>query len=71
MIIDRFEGDYAVMETEEGMLNIHRAHLPSSAREGDVVNYSNGGYSVDREATEDLRSAVRDKLHKLLTGEDD
>ena len=71
MIIDRFEGDYAVMETEEGMLNIHRAHLPSSAREGDVVNYSNGGYSVDREATEDLRNAVRDKLHKLLTGEND
>ena len=71
MTIDRFEGDYAVLETEEGMVNIHRAHLPSSAREGDVVTYSNGGYSVDREATDDLRAEVRSRLHKLLTGEDD
>ena len=66
MTIDRFEGDYAV-----GMVNIHRAHLPSSAREGDVVTYSNGGYTVDREATDDLRAEVRSRLHKLLTGEDD
>ncbi|MCR5707378.1 Protein of unknown function [Ruminococcus sp. YRD2003] len=71
MTIDRFEGDYAVLETEEGMVNIHRAHLPSSAREGDVVTYSNGGYTVDREATDDLRAEVRSRLHKLLTGEDD
>lgn len=71
MTIDRFEGDYAVLETEEGMVNIHRAHLPSSAREGDVVTYSNGGYTVDREATDDLRAEVSSRLHKLLTGEDD
>ncbi|MBO7394592.1 MAG: DUF3006 domain-containing protein [Ruminococcus sp.] len=71
MTIDRFEGDYAVLETDDGMVNIHRSHLPSSAREGDVIVYSNGGYSVDREATDDLRAEVRDRLHKLLTGEDD
>jgi hypothetical protein len=71
MIIDRFEGDYAVLETDEGMVSIHRAYLPSSAREGDAVTYSSGGYSVDRAATDDLRAEVRDRLHKLLTGEDD
>ncbi|MDO4862708.1 MAG: DUF3006 domain-containing protein [Ruminococcus sp.] len=70
MTIDRFEGDYAVLETDEGMVNIHRAHLPSSAREGDVVTYSNGGYSVDRAAADDLRGAVRDKLRRLLTETD-
>ncbi|MBR6069595.1 MAG: DUF3006 domain-containing protein [Ruminococcus sp.] len=71
MTIDRFEGDYAVLETDEGMVNIHRAHLPSSAREGDVVTYSNGGFSIDREATDDLRAEVREKLHRLLTDSDD
>lgn len=71
MIIDRFEGDYAVLETDEGIINIHRAHLPGAAREGDVVQYSNGGYSIDRAASDDLRGAVREKLHKLLIGEDD
>ena len=68
MIIDRFEGDYAVLETDSGMVNIHRAHLPSAAREGDVVSYSNGGYSIDKNSTGELRDAVRDKLHDLLTG---
>ena len=71
MTIDRFEGDYAVLETDEGMVNIHRAHLPSSAREGDIVNYSNGGFSIDRAETDRLRGAVRDRLHRLLTDNDD
>lgn len=71
MTIDRFEGDYAVLETDEGMISVHRAYLPSSAKEGDIVTYSNGGYTVDHAAAEDLREAVRDKLHRLLTGEDD
>lgn len=71
MMIDRFEGEFAVLETEGGMMNVHRSFLPSSAREGDMVTYNGSVYGIDREATEDLRSEVRDRLHKLLTGRDD
>ena len=56
IVIDRFEGDYAVLETDDGMMNIHRGHLPSSAREGDALSYSNGGFSVLPEET--LTAAV-------------
>jgi len=68
MIIDRFEGEYAVVETEQGIVNILRSYLPESAREGDVLNYSNGSYSVDTSETNSLREEVRDKLHNLLNG---
>ncbi|MBQ8961679.1 MAG: DUF3006 domain-containing protein [Ruminococcus sp.] len=70
IVIDRFEGEYAVLETDEGMMNVHRGHLPSSAREGDALSYSNGGFSV-LPAQTDLQDAVRDKLRKLLGGDYD
>ena len=68
MIIDRFEGEYAVVETEQGIVNIPRCYLPESAREGDVLNYSNGSYSVDTYETNSLREEVRNKLQNLLNG---
>ena len=71
IVIDRFEGDYAVVETDDGMMNIHRGHLPSSAKEGDVLSYSNNGFSVMQEAKEDLQSTVRNKLQEMLTGGND
>ena len=37
MIIDRFEGDFAVVETDNGMVNIPLSELPDGAKEGDVL----------------------------------
>jgi len=37
--VDRFEGDFAVIETENGIfLNIPKELLPDDAREGDVFS---------------------------------
>lgn len=36
VIIDRFEGDFAVVETAQGMLNVPKA-LFAGAHEGDIV----------------------------------
>lgn len=71
MIIDRFEGGFAVVETEDGMINVDRSFLPADASEGDVLTCENGRYSVDRESTETIRSSVRGRLHRLLTDGDD
>lgn len=71
MIIDRFEGGFAVVETKDGMINVDRSFLPSDVREGDVLTCENGRYTVDRESTETIRSSVRDRLHRLLTDGDD
>lgn len=40
-IIDRFEGDFAVVELDNGnMKNIHRNKIPKEANEGDVIYIS-------------------------------
>ena len=38
LIIDRFEGDYAVIEFINEFFNIPKSALPIKAKEGDVLN---------------------------------
>lgn len=64
-IIDRFEGEYAVLETDSGMKNVPRDMLPEESREGDVVELKNGAYTVNKKAAEKRRRELREKLKKL------
>ena len=36
-MVDRFEGEYAVVETSSGMIDIPRKDLPPNAKEGDLL----------------------------------
>lgn len=71
IIIDRFEGGSAVLETDSGMINADRALLPSDAAEGDVLRFENGTYVLDREATEARRAALREKFNRLRRRQND
>lgn len=66
MIIDRFEGELAVIETDGGMIEINVSELPENAREGDVLVLENGRYAVDSEATEQRRKNASDRLRRLF-----
>lgn len=48
LIIDRFEGDWAVIEFGRTTLNFPKRLLPKEAREGDVIVIS---VSIDKKAT--------------------
>lgn len=65
IIIDRFEGDIAVLETDGGMINVDRRLIPADSAEGDVLRFENGAYVCDINATETRRAAVREKFNKL------
>ncbi|GBF35239.1 hypothetical protein DCCM_4362 [Desulfocucumis palustris] len=52
LIIDRFEGEWAVIELGRKVFKIPRLLLPPEAGEGDVVNLE---VSLDRESTEKLK----------------
>lgn len=65
IVIDRFEGDIAVLETDSGMVDVQRNILPEKASEGDVIAEVNGAYIIDNEATEARRAAVRAKYSRL------
>lgn len=65
-IIDRFENNKAVLETDSGMIEIERSQLPENAHEGDVITENNGIWYVDIPATEKRRSDMRELMKRLM-----
>jgi len=66
IIIDRFEGEYAVCEKEDRtMLDIKRINIPTRAKEGDVLNICQDKITIDVEETAKRKAAI-EKLSKDL-----
>ena len=65
-IIDRFEGDIAVVEIEgRKMIHITRRLLPPEAQEGDVIAEESGAYHIDRVETERKKKEIDGLLDEL------
>ncbi|MBR6618592.1 MAG: DUF3006 domain-containing protein [Oscillospiraceae bacterium] len=67
-IIDRFEGEFAVIETEDGTQNIPRTQLPEDAAEGDVLRRTEDGWETDAEATRQRRERLAARRRRMLCG---
>ncbi|HHU31460.1 MAG: DUF3006 domain-containing protein [Zhaonellaceae bacterium] len=62
VVIDRFEGKYAVCEKEDReLINIERNKLPATAKEGDVLIIDGEEVKLDKTETE----ARQRKVEKL------
>ena len=71
VIIDRFEGDFAVCEKEDRtMLNIKRDKLPSDAKEGDALIINGDTITVDTTTTEKRKNAVNKLFSSLFQKKD-
>lgn len=67
-IIDRFEGEYALCETEQGdFINIERNRIPHNAREGDVLAECGNELIIDFEETEKRKEYVKKLADELWT----
>lgn len=66
IIVDRFEGDFVVCETEQGMVNLNRDTLPSGLKEGDVLVEKDGTYFVDVIKTCQRKREIERLLHDML-----
>ncbi len=65
-IIDRFEGDFAVTETEEGMKDIPRSSLPPEAKEGSVIEITEDSIILDEKTTEERTKRIRTMMDELF-----
>ena len=65
IILDRFEGEIAVLETDGSRQEIPRQLLPDMIKEGDVLIQVQNGYQVDTAATEARRSAMAARTKSL------
>lgn len=67
MIIDRIEGDIAVVEVEKGQLrDVPLARIEGRARDGAVLIAQDGSYSVDEAATARRLDAVNAKRRRVF-----
>ena len=64
-IIDRFEGEYAILEDNINHYEIKRSELPKDCHEGDVIISKDGLYVIDEEQTKLRREAIK-KLQRSL-----
>lgn len=62
MIIDRFEGEYAVLELpDKTFAHVPRGILPLEAKEGDLLCIT-----VDSQGTKERRERIRKKMDQLF-----
>ena len=67
-VLDRYEGDWAILEDEDGrMLKVARDTLPQ-ASEGEALEEADGRWRVDPERTERLRRQALARLERLKRG---
>lgn len=65
-IVDRFEENYAVVETEDyKYINIDKKKLPSNCKEGDVLIMSSNGIIIDKEETRKRKEAIEEIMNNL------
>ncbi len=65
-IIDRFEEDYAICETDKReTVDIKRELLPPDAKEGDVIKFENDIYTIEEDETQARKIRIRNKMKNL------
>lgn len=68
LIIDRFEGNYAVCEQEDkSFVNIPKYKLPLDCKEGDCLfRDADGMYRKDNDNTKSREKRIYDKINRLF-----
>lgn len=67
LIIDRFEGIYAICELQNGgFIDVPKEDIPKEAKEGDILIKTDNRYCVDKTATESKRKEIKRKMNRLF-----
>lgn len=68
LIIDRFEGNYAVCESDDkSIVKIPKYKLPFGCKEGDcLIQDSEGMYQSDIPSTKGRETRLREKMSRLF-----
>ncbi len=65
--VDRFEGDKAVLECENGdFITLDKTSLPKNIQEGDVLNFNVNSYFLDAEETAKRKKHIKSLMDSLF-----
>lgn len=65
LILERFEGDKAIIENDGETLEVSRERVSADVKEGDVLCEKDGIYISDSSATEKRRAEIAKKQNRL------
>jgi hypothetical protein len=65
-VLDRFEGDFAVLIDDNQILNIRRSMLPANAKEGDCIMCKGGQYFIDETETVKRKKQIEKLMNELF-----
>jgi hypothetical protein len=66
VVIDRFEGGYAVCEEEDrAMINIEKRRLPKGVKEGDVLIINGDVIKIERQETNQKKEEIKKLMDEL------
>lgn len=63
IVIDRFEGEYAILEYEGNTFNFPKNLLPSEAKEGDILKII---ATINQEMTSNRKENLQERLNNLF-----
>ena len=65
--IDRFEGEIAVCEQDNGeILNIEKSRLPENAKAGDVLDIDDDMITIDHDETKQRKEQIKKLVDDLF-----
>ncbi|SES75604.1 Protein of unknown function [Natronincola peptidivorans] len=65
IVLDRLEENIAVLETEGNFLKVNINIISTNAKEGDVLVFNNGYYTVDAILTEKRKKILQKKCDSI------
>ena len=66
-IVDRFEGDFVIVEIDDELIRFPRAEAPAMVAEGMVVTVENGRITaIDELETQCMEDEMRRRFDRLL-----
>ena len=66
LIVDRFEGNYALCEKEDGtIMNVEKDRLPKGAKEGDVLILEGESIFIDNNATLERKKYIEELIEDI------
>ena len=69
-IVDRWEGDYAVIEIDSSTRDVPRHEVASDVEAGDVVAYREGIWVKLPHETEERKRVIQAKMNRLWADKD-
>ncbi|MCQ6563487.1 DUF3006 domain-containing protein [Paenibacillus mendelii] len=65
-VIDRFEGDIAVIETDEATIDVPKSKLPRGAKSGDTVIIEGDTFRIDADDTKKRKREIESLMDELF-----